>query len=631
MVGRKKPPLSVKGKNRARKTLDEIIAHWSLLRLVMAALGLLLVLYLPALKGTWTWNDDVTIINNIALKSPYGLFQAWLSPGFTQQYYPLSYTLFWIINNTYGIEPLPYHVLSIVLHAISVALFYKILLLLKIRWPWLPALLFLVHPLNVESVAWATELSNIFAMTLLMVATMAYVRLHTSDQIGYRALWAPAVLFVLALLAKTSVAPWPIVFALTLLLVYKRLERPDMVFLLSSLAIAILISLVVVRIVSGHVDQISDVVPLGIVEHLELYGRTSLFYFSKFLIPLGLSPLYTRWQLGSSGIFTSAFYILVIPIALLLMFLIRRRIGNGPIVITLAVLGALAPFSGFITLYVHRHSWVADRWTYFAMPILCVALATLFRGSILRTPLLISKVIKISCVLYLLVLAILTFQDSRYYQNRAVMWQRVLSLYPNHPKALESWATWLFQHNRGEEAIEVYVKLQSSHPDYYSDRVKILLGMTYLRLGKNRDKALEYIDEGLRGEPSHPVMKMRFGMLRPQGTKDLSAARRYMEALARDRPDSGIPLGYLGLLDIMEGKVEQAGIPFRKALTIEPDSKIVLELLADGYLMLGECEKAAKIGRSIILKQKLKRYAIPEGHRWMTKLQKMGCKFSETP
>src|SRR5208337_4867653 len=96
------------------------------------------------------------------LRSLHGLARIWAEPGTTQQYYPLLHSAFWLEHGLFGVRPLGYHVLTVLWHAASAVLFGLVLRRLLAGegagpTAWLAALLFAVHPVNAESVAWITE------------------------------------------------------------------------------------------------------------------------------------------------------------------------------------------------------------------------------------------------------------------------------------------------------------------------------------------------------------------------------------------------------------------------------------------------------------------------------------------
>src|ERR1051326_3304800 len=111
------------------------------------------IAYWPSLHGGLVW-DDIAHITRPELQSLRGLFRIWFEVGATQQYYPLLHSAFWLEHQLWGDSPLGYHLVNLLLHAISACLFGRLLVRLAVPGAWLAALLFALHPVCVESVAW---------------------------------------------------------------------------------------------------------------------------------------------------------------------------------------------------------------------------------------------------------------------------------------------------------------------------------------------------------------------------------------------------------------------------------------------------------------------------------------------
>ena len=174
-------------------------------------LGLLLVIatllaYQPAWRGQRLWDDDAHLTPP-ALRSLEGLARIWTQIGATQQYYPLTFTAFWVQHKLWGDATLGYHLVNILLHSLSALLFLAILRQLKIPGAWLAAACFALHPVHVESVAWMTQLKNTLSGVLCLGSLAAYLGF---DQTRKKRLYALALgLFALGLLGKTAIAPLP--------------------------------------------------------------------------------------------------------------------------------------------------------------------------------------------------------------------------------------------------------------------------------------------------------------------------------------------------------------------------------------------------------------------------------------
>src|SRR5262249_352121 len=128
-------------------------------------------------------------------------------PAATQQYYPLLHTAFWLEQKLWGTNPLGYHVLNLSLHALAAWLFGRLLRRLAVPGAWLAALLFALHPVGVEAVAWISEQKNTLSLVLYLSAALAWLRFERE-----RHRWvyvAATMLFVGALLTKTVTATLP--------------------------------------------------------------------------------------------------------------------------------------------------------------------------------------------------------------------------------------------------------------------------------------------------------------------------------------------------------------------------------------------------------------------------------------
>src|SRR5260221_604621 len=105
-----------------------------------------LVVYWPALHGGFIWDDDDHISTNATLRSLGGLRDIWFKPGATCQYYPLTFTWFWAGYQLWGLNPLGYHLLNVVMHGVVAVLLWQVLARLKVRGAGLAGAIFALHP-----------------------------------------------------------------------------------------------------------------------------------------------------------------------------------------------------------------------------------------------------------------------------------------------------------------------------------------------------------------------------------------------------------------------------------------------------------------------------------------------------
>jgi len=110
------------------------------------------VAYQPVWHAGFIWDDDDHLTANPAMTAPHGLRMIWSSLA-VSRYYPLTLTSFWVQRRFWGLNPMPYHVVNIALHAINGVLVFLVLRRLRIPAAWLAAMLWALHPVNVESAA----------------------------------------------------------------------------------------------------------------------------------------------------------------------------------------------------------------------------------------------------------------------------------------------------------------------------------------------------------------------------------------------------------------------------------------------------------------------------------------------
>jgi hypothetical protein len=144
-----------------------------LLGLLLAAATLLA--YQPAWQAGFIWDDDEYVTDNPLLTAPDGLKRIWFSLDSPSQYFPLTYTVFRIERSLWGLNPAGFHWVNILLHAANALLVWRLLRRLNVPGAWLAAAIFALHPVQVESVAWITELKNVLSLFFFLLAMLAWV------------------------------------------------------------------------------------------------------------------------------------------------------------------------------------------------------------------------------------------------------------------------------------------------------------------------------------------------------------------------------------------------------------------------------------------------------------------------
>ena len=162
----------VKRRPVARKTQTGAARRYEWLLIAVAVF----IAYFPALSGGLLW-DDLSHITVPELRSLQGLWRIWTELGATQQYYPMLHSAFWLEHRLWGDSLAGYHVAGVVLHSAAASLLVLILRQLDVRGALFAGLIFALHPVCVESVAWISEQKNTLSAVFYLASAYVYLRL----------------------------------------------------------------------------------------------------------------------------------------------------------------------------------------------------------------------------------------------------------------------------------------------------------------------------------------------------------------------------------------------------------------------------------------------------------------------
>ena len=336
-----------------------------------------LLAYLPAVRAGFIWNDS-DYVTAPALQSLAGLWRIWSEVGATEQYYPLLHSAFWVEHRLWGDAPLAYHVVNILLHAGAACLFAAVLRRLTVPGAWLAALLFALHPVCVESVAWISEQKNTLSLVFYLAAALAYLRFHeTRSKPAY---YFATALFLCALLSKTTTATLPAALLVVFWWRRGRIEwsrdvRPLIAWFVFAAALGLFSAWVEKNFIGAEGGEFA----LTLLQRGLLAGRIVWFYLGKLLLPLDLIFIYPRWTMDATLPWQWLF-----SLGLLALFAVLWRLrgrSRAPLAVLLLFAGTLFPVLGFFNLYGFLFSFVADHWQYLpCLALLAAAAALLSRA-----------------------------------------------------------------------------------------------------------------------------------------------------------------------------------------------------------------------------------------------------------
>lgn len=283
------------------------------------------VAYLPAWNGKPIWDENAHITQP-ELRSWHGLVEVWTQVGATQQYYPLVHSVFWIEQKLWGDSVLGYHLINIFLHGFAAIVLLQILLRLKVPGAWLAAGLFALHPVQVESVAWISEIKNTLSGLFFFCSILAYLNFDQNrSRVAY---FGSLTLFLFGLMCKTAIAPQPAIILAVLWWRRGRLRlRDDVVPSLPFFGLGIGAGLFTAWVERNFVGAHGAAFQLSILQRCLIAARDFWFYLFKLLWPVKLTFIYPRWQI-SGAIWWQYLFPLTLILLLALIWRLRKKIED---------------------------------------------------------------------------------------------------------------------------------------------------------------------------------------------------------------------------------------------------------------------------------------------------------------
>jgi tetratricopeptide (TPR) repeat protein len=488
------------------------------------------------------------------------------------------------------LNPAGYHWVNILLHAINAVLVWRLLKRLSVPGAWLAAAIFALHPVQVESVAWITELKSVLSLFFILLTLGCWL-----EFVGERSrrFWYGLALgfYALALFSKTTACTLPAALLLILWLKTKPIDWRRLAQVVPFLALGLGLGLLTVWWERFHQGTQGKLFSLGWLERLLVASHALWFYAGKLFWPVNLTFSYPRWTIEPAQ--PSAYGWLVLGIGLgAAIYFTRRFFGRSVAVATLFYVATLSPLLGFVMLYTFRYTFVADHYQYVASLGL-IALAAAGITLAFKT----KPWLKLAVGgALLLTLGILTWRQAGIYRNQETLWRDTLAKNPDCWMAQNNLGTLFADKGRFNEAIENYRKAIQINPN--SAVPLYSLGVALAAKGR-LDEAIENYRKAIQINPDYCDALNNLGIaLADKGRFD-EAIENYYKAIQLN-PNNPKVLNNLGVALADKGRFDEAIENYRKAIQINPNYPKALNNLGNALAAQGRFDEAIKNYRQAI-------------------------------
>ncbi|HXI83071.1 MAG TPA: tetratricopeptide repeat protein [Verrucomicrobiae bacterium] len=550
---------------------------------IAALLALTVFTHWPALHNGFIWDDDDHLTANPAMTLPGGLHKVWTSVTFSR-YYPLTLTTFWAERRLWGLNPLPYHAVNIIIHAGNVALIFLLLRRLNIRGAWVAAALWGIHPVNVESVAWITELKNTQSGFFFFASLLCFLQFdHNKSRTWYAFALAA---FAAALLSKPSAVVLPFVLLLLAWWQQGELHKADFFRAAPFFALSAGMSLLTIVEQRGQIERSTQDWSLSLAGRLIVAGKALWFYAAKLLWPVDLSFVYSRWEINASSLVSFVPLLGVVGIAGLLWRYQRQlwaqaaTFGIGYFAI------ALLPVLGFLDIYFFRYSFVSDHFQYLAslgiLTLVAAAGATLLASRIVQWTL---------AVVLIAGLGTISRHHAQVFHDDQTLWQDTVA---KNPDAFVAWCNLGVIDNGKKLYVEserYFRQALRLKPGFLEAQSNLGLALTEQQRYEEAEQALQ---EALRIKPDYSKALYCLGHLFYKIKKPAESEQYFHRAILAE-PTMAEAYYDLGTLLLEQGRTDEATKCYRLALSLQPDYALVNSNLARILVEKGELDEAIRL------------------------------------
>ncbi len=542
--------------------MKRALPDWLLFGLLVAGV---FIAYSPAWNAGFIWDDDFHLTENACIVGPLGFLDIWTSAA--AYYYPMVLTSFWVQHWFWGLSSVHFHLFTIAVHAATAVVLWQVLAQLRVRAPWLAAAVWALHPVQVESVAWVTELKNTQSGFFFFLAIWLWLK--------WRKTRATAVLFggesyyFLTLLSafcaytsKTSTVMLPIILAtitwwLDGALAWRKVARLAPIFGISAIAAAWTIWEQHSHSGASGAEWNQSLVERGLIA-----SRGCWFYLQKALWPYPLMFIYPR-IIPSTAQLAGYLPIAAIVTAALIVWRLPPVARRAAVFSVVCFIALLFPVLGFFNVYFFRYSFVADHFQYLAsVAPIALIVAGASSGLEFLPKAAHGLIAPIGAAWCLGILSMTTWERSHVYQDNETLWRDALEQNPQ---------CWLAHITLGKEAA---------------------------KSGQRRIATAHY-REALALNPAYAELHNLLGNTLQEEHQFEEAAAAYRAAL-QTNPRLSDAHSNLGVLLLKANRVDEAIAHFNAAVTSNPASVEAHNGLGNALLKCGRPDEAIReFGRTL--------------------------------
>ena len=597
------------------------------MKFVLPVIALTFIVFLPVIHHEFIFWDDPQYTTNNPHIGQIDL-PAIFSDFYFGNYHPLTLLSYAIEYKFAALEPSLYHFDNLLLHLLNTFLVFVFISLLSNKKsmliPTVTALLFAIHPMHVESVAWVSERKDVLFSFFFLAALICYLKYIQKTSNKKYLLWT-FVLFLLSLFSKAQAVPLPLLLPLIDWFKGRKINKKSLIEKIPFFALALLFGILAIK-----AQQAQEAINIGYYSKMKsvFWGSYGLIiYLVKSLLPLHLSGVYP-YPLEAGREMPG--YIYLFPLFVLVLLVLVWKFRNRSKELLFGMMFFLFVISVVLKFIPVGDAVIAERYSYMPYLGLFFIIATFFHNITEKKRL--SSMKKGIYTIGLVLTAILAYSSynrSKVWHDTRSFWSDVVEKQPHYWQGYSNLAQNYFEAKEYEKAIELYSKatemdpncppipwlwrgmIYTDHlPDYdkaIADFLKVMsfrnkadqsyidasinLGLAYYRKN-DLTKAIEAHNNAVAHYPNNPRTYFLRGLTLKAMQKDQEALADFNKAIQL-KPDYYEALLNRGVIYTDRlAQYEKAIADFRQVLRLNPSIGNALLNIGLTYYKMGQVQKS---------------------------------------
>ena len=553
------------------------------------------LLYCKALQNGFTYmDDDVYILKNpylhdFSIKGIIAIFSKFNNAN----YHPFTTITNLFEYRFFGLDPLPYHLTNLLLHLLNTWLVY--LLTEKLSNKRITALivciLFAVHPLHVESVAWLSERKDVLYSAFYLLSLLAYLRYISSNNSKKYYIYT-LLLFIASCLSKSAATTLPILLIAIDIYKGRKIDAKALIEKIPFIALSVFFGILAImsQKAGGGMLELSEA--FGFINRVFLFTSRIAFYLIESIIPFRLCALNCLPNIN--GDILPWYYYLSLPLLLAFAWLVARK-SNYRKEVIFGIAFFLITISVMLQIVNVGYALTAERYTYIPYIGLFYIAGQLGAAIINKH----RNYVIVAFSVFVVILSVMTWNRIDVWKDTDVLFTDIVEKNPDNLHnyiVYNSWGDFKNSESDLLGAIENYSKAIDLNPQYelaYAQR-----GLIYARMG-NIQKALNDFNKAIVLNPkrAHNYYS-RASEYYKAGNKK-AAMLDYNQTIGLD-PDYAQAYNDRGWAYFETGDIKSALNDFDKAITLKPTFSTAYYNRAEVKINTGELKGAIEDYNNIL-------------------------------